>query len=440
MSSLTSIVRVLGVALVGASLACSDASIPTSPGNLARAGSGTAELNEEHEFEGQESDARGVFKRYVAIGTSVSMGYASDGVLAASQDQSWPAQLARMAQREMTLPLIGGTGCQAPLASPLISFKRISGASVADPRSSLPCAANEDGVTLPTQNVAINAATTQDALYTTPETTTDPDNGPAYARVLAPGQTQISAALGQKPKIVTVELGANEVLGSRSGVAVPGVSLFPVPVWMALYTQLVNRVAEQAKHGLLVGLIRDVATFPGNRRGAELYDDRATFAAAFHVTVNADCDASANLVFVPVRVVSAVAEGLGRRARGFPPANLSCAGHPSPTFKDYVLTPSEAAIINAQLATMNAYIASEAVRVGFAHTDLEVLYGRSDLKAPFSVMTLMMTHAPYGALVSLDGMHPNGAGSRIIAEAAAQALTDRYGLRFQTSAMLIAAR
>jgi hypothetical protein len=439
MSSLTSIVRVLGVALVGASLACSDASIPTSPGNLARAGSGTAELNEEQEFEGHP-DARGAFQRYVAIGTSVSMGFASDGVLAASQDQSWPAQLARMAHREMTLPLISGTGCQAPLASPLITFKRIDGSSVGLPRSALACAPNEDGVTLPTQNVAIAGATTQDALYTTPETTTDPNNGPMYPRVLASGQTQISAALGQNPKIVTVELGANEVLGSRNGTAVPGVSLYPVVLWAPLYTQLVNRVAEQAKYGLLVGLIRDVATFPGMRRGAELYADRAAFASAFHVTVNADCDASANLVFVPVRVPAAVAEGLGRRARGFPPANLSCAGHPSPIFEDYVLTPSEAAIINAQLAAMSAYIASEAARVGFAHAELEALYGRSDLKAPFSVMTLMMTDAPYGALVSLDGMHPNGAGSRIIAEAAAQALTERYGLRFQTAATLIASR
>jgi hypothetical protein len=429
MSFLTITSRAFGIALVGASLACSDATIPTAPTTIGAKGA-IASL----------SEGIGVFHRYAAIGTSVSMGFASDGALAASQDQSWPAQLARMAHREMTLPLIGGTGCQAPLASPLITFKRIDGSSVALPRSALACAANEEGVTLPTQNVAIAAATTQDALYTTPETTTDANNGPMYARVLSPGQTQISAALGQDPKIVSVELGANEVLGSRNGVAVPGVSLYPVHLWAPLYTEVVNRVAEVAKHGLLVGLIRDVATFPGFRRGAELYDDRAAFAAAFHVTVAPDCDGSVNLLFVPVRVPSAVAEGLTRKARGYPPAVLSCAGHPSPTFEDYVLTPSEAAIVNAQLAAMNVYIASEAERVGFAHTDLEVLYGRSDLKAPFSVMTLMMTNAPYGPLVSLDGMHPNGAGQRVIAEAAAQALNERYGFGILTSAALIASR
>jgi hypothetical protein len=291
-------------------------------------------------------------------------------------------------------------------------------------------------VTLPTQNVAVVAALTRDALFTTPENTTDPNNGPVYARILGPGQTQLSAALVQNPKIVSVELGANEVLGATNGVAVPGVTLFPVHIWAPLYTQLVNQVAEVAKHGLLVGLVHDVATFPSFRRGGELYDDRAAFAAQFHVTVSLDCFASPNLLFVPVRVPAAVAEGLQRRARGFPPATLSCTGHPSPTAQDYVLTPSEAAIVNAQLATMNAYIASEAQRVGFAHTELEALYGRSDLKATFSVVTVMMTEAPYGEYISLDGNHPSGAGQRIIAEAAARALDERYGFGILTAALI----
>ena len=71
------------------------------------------------------SEGRGWFQRYVAIGTSVSQGWMSDGVLAAGQQASWPAQLARLAEREMSLPLISGFGCKAPFAAPLISFSRI---------------------------------------------------------------------------------------------------------------------------------------------------------------------------------------------------------------------------------------------------------------------------------------------------------------------------
>jgi len=427
MFHLTSTARVLGIALVGASVACSDASIPTSPVALASAGRITASV----------SEGRGVFQRYAAIGTSVSMGWASDGGYAAAQVDAWPAQLARMAHREMTLPLIGGEGCQAPLAAPLISFRRTNGRSVADPRGSNPCAPNEEGVVLPTQNLAIVAATTRDAMFTTPESASDPNTAPVYARVLASGQSQLSAALSQEPKIVTVELGANEVLGARNGALT---SLTPVHEWAPLYTQLVNTVADVAKHGLLVGLTHEVATFPGFRYGSELYDDRDAFAAAFHVTVAPDCNASENLLFVPVRVPAAVAEGLTRRARGFPPATLSCAGHPSPAVQDYVLTPAEAAVIKAQLAEMNAYIAAEAARVGFAHAELEAFFGRSDLKARFSVVTLMTTSSPYGPLMSLDGIHPNGAGQRIIAEAAARALDERYGFGILTSAAMIASR
>ena len=422
--------RLFALASVAVTAACSD-SIPTSPTS---AGIAPSAFTEESLSEG-----RGVFHRYVSIGTSVSMGWASDGVRAESQQASWPAQLARMAHREMSLPLISGFGCQAPLMAPLASGRRISGEPAGAPRGTLACAENVDGVTLPTQNVAIVAATTQNALFTTPETTTDPDNGPQYARVLAPGQTQLSAALSQDPKIVSVELGANEVLGSRNGIAVPGVTLFPVFAWAPLYTRLVNEVAGAAKHGVLVGLINDVATFPGMRRGSELYADRAMFAAAFHVEVAADCDGSTNLLFVPVRVPVAVATGLARRNAGASPFVLSCAGAPSATVADYVLTPAEQEIINTQMAQMNAHIRSEAARIGWAYAELEALYGVANVKAPYSVVQQMTSAQPYGALFSLDGMHPSAAGQRVIAEAVADALDARYGFGIR-SAALIASR
>jgi hypothetical protein len=429
MFQLTIAKRALGAALVVAAGACTDAAIPTEPGQAAvRMAAGPL----------HESEGRGDFQRYVAIGTSVSMGWASDGVIAASQDQSWPAQLARMAHREITQPLISGTGCQAPLRAPLASGLRISGEAAAAARSTLACAPNVDGITLPTQNVAINAALTQDVLFTTPESVTDPNNGPMYPRVLPSGHTQLTAALAQEPKIVSVELGANEVLSTRTGIAIPGVTMYPVSAWAPLYTRVVDAVAAVAKHGLLVGLIRDVATFPGFRRGAELYADRVMFAAAFNVTVAADCEGSANLLFVPVRVPVAVATGLHMKSLGAGPFTLSCAGAPA-TIQDFVLTPEEAGSVNGQLAQMNAYIRSEAVRVGFAYSELESLYGLSDIKPAFNVVQFMTSAEPYGRYVSLDGMHPSAAGQRVIATAAADALNAKYGFGIPT-ALLIAGR
>ena len=44
----------------------------------------------------QASEGRGVLQRYVAMGTRLSQGVMGDGVYFASQESSWPAQLARL--------------------------------------------------------------------------------------------------------------------------------------------------------------------------------------------------------------------------------------------------------------------------------------------------------------------------------------------------------
>src|SRR5689334_7394289 len=126
----------------------------------------------------QKSEGRGVFQRYVALGTSITMGVQSDGVFFATQEASWPAQLARLGGREITLPLIQLPGCHAPIAAPLAGAVRISKEpALADP-ATLSCAPNVPGVTLPTQNVAINGARAFDALHSTPENILDLGNKP----------------------------------------------------------------------------------------------------------------------------------------------------------------------------------------------------------------------------------------------------------------------
>src|SRR5690349_21845772 len=121
----------------------------------------------------QESGGRGVFQRYVAMGTSISMGVASDGVVASSQEDSWPAQLARMGGRELSQPLIQPEGCPAPIDVPLGGGVRTTGELILAPRASLLCSPLEPGVSLPTQNVAIDGARVANALASTPETIAD---------------------------------------------------------------------------------------------------------------------------------------------------------------------------------------------------------------------------------------------------------------------------
>ena len=387
------------------------------------------------------SEGLGVFQRYVAIGTSISMGVASDGVLASSQQTSWPAQLARLAHREIDLPLIEAPGCASPLVAPLTRGERLSGEAASLPFLARQCAPNVAGVQLPTANVAIDGARTTHALRATPENP-DPGHATQYPRVLAPGMTQVSAMESQNPKIVSVELGGNDILGARYGVYPSANEIVPFADWEPEYRAVVARVDAAAKHAVLVGLVNDVRTFPSFRTGAEIWNGRATL-APFNVAVSPNCENNTNLIFVAVRVPVAAATGAFYYQNGLGAYTFSCANAPSITnIQDYVLDATDVAGVNAQLAAMNAVIREEARTRGFAYFALGALYEDVVTKPAFNAVTLMTTAQPYGPYVSLDGIHPTAEGQRILAEAAARALNETYrlGIPVSGSALAVFAR
>jgi lysophospholipase L1-like esterase len=367
---------------------------------------------------------------YVAIGTSVSMGVGGDGVFAGSQSAAWPAQFAALIGRPFTIPSIDPPGCGAPLVGPLASGLRASGEGAGRPDDATAiCAPNSAGVTLPTNNVAIDGARTSDALFSTIATYPGTLRAGEYSRVLPPGYTQVTAMLVQRPRLVTVELGGNELLGVRRGVYSPDV-VEPLPRFKLLYSILLGAVSLSAREVVLVGLVHDASKFPSFRSGQELWDARATF-APFNVLISDDCGTtnSTNELFVPVRVPIAIATGIGQAQAGAGPYTLSCVNAPSTTgIEDYVLTADEMTKVNAQLAAMNAFIRAQARLHGWAFFELEDLYGRADLKPPFNAIAMMTDPStPYGPYISLDGIHPNAAGHKILATAAAAAFQAQYG-------------
>jgi lysophospholipase L1-like esterase len=363
--------------------------------------------------------------KYVAMGTSLSMGVMSNGVTGADQAQSWPAQLAALARVPFSQPLIQTPGCQPPLKSPLATLRRVNGESPLV-RSSV-CAPLVEEIGTPTQNLAISEAITANALGTTPESPSPaswPLRGAFYSRVLGAGQTQLTAMLAQQPDLVSVEFGVNEVLGARSGLLAPGLTIVPAAAWRPAYDQLIAGVKTTGAKVLLVGLLSDVANFPSLRRGAELDANRSEL-AQFGILVSDDCggSASGNFIYVPAKVVGAYAAA---QAAGQPGATLSCADIPGT--QDYVLTAADINALDAQLAEMNAHVRDVAAENGFAFFDLDPLYGQRHLKAPFSATALLMSDEPYGAFISLDGVHPSAAGHGIFAREAAKALNVTYHL------------
>jgi hypothetical protein len=70
----------------------------------------------------------------------------------------------------------------------------------------------------------------------------------------------------------------------------------------------------------------------------------------------------------------------------------------------------------------------------------EELFGRSDLKTPFSVVQFMTSQNPYGPLMSLDGIHPGVQGHAILAAGAVRAINEKYGYGIGTNTVLAFAR
>src|SRR5690348_13454296 len=84
--------KAASIALLGlvASAACSDRSAVTRAAVTPRVAPSLDQAMEEARLSDHPVD------RYVAIGTSISMGVASDGVVASSQGSAWPSQLAQL--------------------------------------------------------------------------------------------------------------------------------------------------------------------------------------------------------------------------------------------------------------------------------------------------------------------------------------------------------
>ena len=351
--------------------------------------------------------------RYVAMGSSVSMGVASDGVVAESQLQAWPSLLAADAGVEFSVPAIQAPGCRAPLVAPLVNMRRADNTLITDTGT---CAENAAGVTLPSQNVAVSGATASDATGVTPHV-----SRPLYGRVLATGQSQLTAMRSMNPSFVSVEFGANELLPALSGL----VSDLNAGGFSGAMSSITTNLRQQTTAQALYALVpTDLRKFPAVRTAAEIASQRAAFATR-NVSVHANCDASTNYVSLHAKIIPTIISGAVRAATGLGPAELSCADVPN--VRDGILTEADFVTINNTAAQMNTVIVSRASSGGFATFSLGALYDTAKDGVPFSVEALLTSPTPFGPLISLDGIHPSAAGQAVLAAAAKAGIIQTYG-------------
>lgn len=392
------------LALVAASLSLAACADPTAP-TLARRG---------HPQPNFTVTAQDIFQRYVALGTSNSMGVQSAGVFAAGQRAAWPAQLAARVGMPFSLPLVQDPGCGPPLLPPLAADAVLVGAFGNDLVTAVmnTCAPLQAGVTLPANSVAISGANVHDALYSTLETEgTTTRTGILYSRVLPPGVTQVAAMLAQQPTFVSVELAANEVLPASTGRIS---AMTPYADWERDYDQVLAAVQSTGARAVLVGLPNNAANFPSIRRAREFFNEWPSL-LALGISVSLNCYFSSNYIFVPGYVLTLLSKT---------PTTATCADVPGAA--DYILTASDMNAINLRMSQMNAHMQAKAAQSGYAYFTLDAVYGLP--KPRFSVSDLLFSNSPFGSYISLDGVHPSTQGQALLAIAAAQAINGAYGV------------
>ena len=134
-----------------------------------------------------------VFRRFVTIGTGLTMGERSGGVVYESQIASWPVRLAARVDAAFRVPSFSAPGCTPPLVAPLSMNRTLDGEIVA---GTVTCGGRLGVDSLPANNLAIAGATAWDALHVSPHslvTQTASLEQKRYPLVLPSLQTQLQA-------------------------------------------------------------------------------------------------------------------------------------------------------------------------------------------------------------------------------------------------------
>ncbi len=350
-----------------------------------------------------------LFKRYVAIGNSITAGYQSGGINATLQRQSYPNLLARAMNTPFNLPLLRDPGCPPPFTNILTGEREA-------PED---CALRETPPPRFINNVAVPGAKVVDVL------TNFDENGGANAltQFILGGFTQLQLAARVHPTFVTVWIGNNDVLGA----ALAGTTALVTPEddFRAKYTAMLDSLVDMGvQGGLLIG-VANVTFAPHFSPGIAYAQVKQMGALPPTFDVAANCATTGATSLIPFSY--AFGELLATALQG-QSVTLDCMNDPR------VLTPSEVASIVQTTQAFNTFIQQKANDLGWAYLDPNVLLQQlKDQGAIPPFPNLANPSELFGPYLSLDGLHPSTAAHRLIAQAAAEAIDARYGTNLKAA-------
>lgn len=375
---------------------------------------------------------------YVALGDSLTAGYASGGLAQLYQADSYPAILARqlgIPAATFQQPLVSNPGIPAVME---LKSLAVSGGAI------IPTIAPKSGSGAPINatysgmygNLGIPGSKTGDLLTRTGDITKlltgniDP-NTIMYDIVLRfpvfPGTTTPAPAVAQAVALpgtfYTVWIGNNDVLGAAlTGVAVDNVTLTRKEVFQPQYTALLGTLKAKAPSAkFLVATIPDVASIPFvtavkpyifTPQGQKVYllGENGPLTDADYLTLSAS---------------ALIAQGFGVPGTGklLPEGAITATGLQA----GVILRATEAAAIRVRTAELNSIIAAVAAQVGAKVFDANAFFSEVVQKGHLVGGIKLTADFLTGGLFSYDGVHPQTLGYAVIANEMIKTINREFG-------------
>lgn len=400
--------------------------------------------------------AQTTFHKYVALGDSLTAGLEGSCLVQRHQERSFPKIVAtQLGITDFQQPLVSERALSNPLTGPACLGAVVAGGTITVG------AVSQQGVPLnatlarPYDNLGIpgaNAADQVDLKVANPAGGTANRFAALVLRNFPGGPFEGRSAVDEanllSPDLVTIWAGPNDVLGAAlSGAAIEGVTLTPIAVFEAKYTQIMTGL--QASGRTVVALnIPDVASIPFtttvppilvnpttrqpvivNGSTVRLLGPRTTDTCS-----TAPCPIPSGTL-VTLGAASLLAQGIGV------PAALGGTGQPLPdgSFSPpatlnagVLLYPDEVALIRQRAIDLNARIASIAAANGATVIDIHAIYddvlvNGYDVGGGIVVTNSFLT----GGIFSGDGFHPSNIGFAIIAKVVLEHLNEVKDTNFE---------
>lgn len=394
------------------------------------------------------------FSKYVAVGNSLTAGYADGALYKSGQSYAFPNILAQQ------FSLAGGGPFKIPYVADENGIgvqngqpvtKRVLG-SVTDCKgvtSLSPVFAGPPsllnlapiGSAGPFNNMGVPGAKSFHLLTPLFGRSLDQGGNPFYNRIASnPGvSTVVEDAAAQNPSFVSIWIGNNDVLGYATSGGEGGGDSITNPV---AFTQYLNAIVNALLAGGAKGVIANISdvtkipyftTVPYN--GLVLTSQAQVDALNLNY---GPLGITFNLGQNPFIISDQNAPGGRRQIKSnelilltIPQDSIKCYGWGSqtPIPGKYVLDQTEIANINAATAAYNQAIVGVAQQKDLAFADMASLMASLSTGITFNGLTFTTTFVTGGAF-SLDGIHLTPQGNAVVANGFINAINFKYGSTF----------